>query len=288
MDSLKEWLTQPEGIATRLRALRAQAGLSGKQLADANDWAQSKVSRIENGKQMPSDEDIDAWASACHADPDVVVELKRLRDEARVVRSTFRSRMSQGQESVQESYSDLVENSRLIRYFETTFIPGLLQVPDYARHVLTSMRSLHDVEVDDVEAAVAKRVQSQQMLYDPAKGFEFLIGESALRWLICPPAVMRSQLDRLQTVIGLERVRFGVVPMGVELATAPQNSFQMFVSDDDTVVAVESLVDELFYRDDDAAAYGRAFDRMWDEAVTGEPARQLIIAATQALGRADA
>lgn len=287
MESLEEWLTQPEGVATRLRALRAQAGLSGKQLADTNGWAQSKVSRIENGKQMPSDDDIETWARACGADRGVAAELKRLRDEARIAHVTFRSRMRQGQEKVQESYSDLVKNAHLIRYFEMTYVPGLLQVPDYARRVFAGMVSLHDLEVDDVEAAVVTRVQSQQMLYDSDKSFEFLVGESALRWLLCPPAVMRAQLDRLQTIIGLDRVRFGIVPMGVELATAPQNSFQLFVSDD-PVVAVETFIGETFHRGDEAAAYSRAFDRMWEQAATGEDARRLIIAATQALGRTDA
>lgn len=285
MESLEEWLTQPEGMATRLRALRTQAGLSGKQLADANGWAQSKVSRIENGKQMPSDRDIETWVRTCSADPSIVDELLRLRDEARIAHVTFRSRMRQGQEKVQESYSDLIKNAHVIRYFETVFMPGLLQVPDYARRVFTEMISLHDLEIDDVDAAVANRMRWQQMLYDPTKSFEFLLGESALRWRFVSPAVMRAQLDRLQTVIGLERVRFGILPMQVELGIIPQNSFQIYAGDD-PVVAVETFIGETFHRGDEAAAYGRALDRLWDEALTGDDARQLIIAATQALGGA--
>lgn len=282
MESLEEWLTQPEGVATRLRALRAQAGLSGKDLADANGWAQSKVSRIENGRQMPSAEDIEAWVRTCSAGADAVEELLRLRDEARVAHATFRSRMRGGQEQVQESYNNLVQNSHLIRHFETVYVPGLLQVPAYARRVLTEMISLHDLEIDDVDAAVDSRMARQQMLYDPTKSFEFLLSESVLRWLICPPAVMREQLDRLQTVVGLARIRFGIVPMGVELATTPQNSFQLYVGDE-PVAAVETFIGETFHRGDEAEGYGRALDRMWDEAVTGERARELIIAATQAL-----
>lgn len=285
MESLEEWLTQPEGMATRLRALRAQAGLSGKQLADANGWAQSKVSRIENGRQMPSDDDIETWVRACNADPTQVGELRQLRREARIAHATFRSRMRHGQAKVQESYNDLVKNARVIRHFETVYVPGLLQVPDYARRVLHEMISLHDLETDDVDAAVAARMQRQQMLYDSTKHFEFLLAEPVLRWLVSSPAVMRSQLDRLQTVIGLERVRFGILPMGVELPTAPQNSFQVYEGDD-SVVAVETFIGETFHRGEEAAAYARALDRLWDEAVTGEAARQLIIAATQVLGRA--
>ncbi|WP_405149378.1 helix-turn-helix transcriptional regulator [Sphaerisporangium sp. NBC_01403] len=282
MESLEEWLTQPDGLGTRLRALRAQAGLSGKQLADANGWAQSKISRIENGPQIPSPDDIRAWVATCQAEPGMVEDLLRLRDEARVAHATFRSRMRQGQDRVQGSYNDLVKGSRLIRHFETAYVPGLLQVPDYARRVLTEMVTLHDLAIDDVDAAVATRMQRQQMLYDPAKGFEFLLCESVLRWLICTPAVMRAQLDRLQTVIGLERIRFGIVPMGVELATTPQNSFQIYVGEE-AIVAVETFIGETFHRDEEADAYGRALDRLWDEAVTGEAARRLIISATQAL-----
>ncbi|WP_442934633.1 helix-turn-helix domain-containing protein [Micromonospora sp. CPCC 205739] len=37
------------------------ANTPGKQLAEANGWAPSKVSRLENGRQMPSPADIHAW-----------------------------------------------------------------------------------------------------------------------------------------------------------------------------------------------------------------------------------
>lgn len=121
------------------------------------------------------------------------------------------------------------------------------------------------------------------MLYDPTKQFEFLLGEPVLRWLICAPAVMREQLDRLQTIVSLDRIRFGIVPMGVEIPWTPQNSFQLYVSDD-PIAVVESFVGETFVRDEDEVnAYGRAMDRLWEQAVTGDQARRLIIAATEAL-----
>lgn len=278
MESLEERLTQPDGLATRLRALRAQAGLSGKDLADANDWAQSKVSRIENGQQMPSADDIAAWARACGAGQDVVDDLLARRDDARVWRATFRSRMRRGQAEVQESYNELVRNAALVRHFETVYVPGLLQVPGYARRVLAEMIPLHNLTVDDLDEAVAKRMQRQQMIYDPAKRFEFLLAEPVLRWLICPPAVMRGQLDRLMTVIGLERVRFGILPMGTELATTPQNSFQIYAGKE-TVAIVETFIGETIHDGDQADAYGRALDAMWQEAVEGDRARELILQA---------
>lgn len=282
MKSIEEWLTQPGQIAGRLRALRARAALSGKQLAEANGWAQSKVSRIENGQQMPSPADVRAWAAACGADPDETESLLRAQDEARIEHATFSDRMRRGQAKTQQTYNDLVASSSLITHFETVYVPGLLQVPEYARRVLTEMVTLHGLEIDDVDAALATRLQRQQMLYDPGKNFEFLLAEPVLRWLLVPAPVMRSQLDRLQTVIGLECVRFGIVPMGAELVITPQNSVQIYAGDE-TVAVAETFIGETWHRGDEAAAYERAIARLWEDAVEGDRARDLILRAAQAL-----
>ncbi len=63
--TLSELLTQPEEAVTYLRVMRVQAGVSGSDLAGANGWAQSKVSRIETGKQKLSAADIEAWVRTC-------------------------------------------------------------------------------------------------------------------------------------------------------------------------------------------------------------------------------
>ncbi|MEU7857856.1 helix-turn-helix transcriptional regulator [Nonomuraea sp. NPDC049141] len=282
MESLEDWLNRPEGLAARLRTLRAQAGLSGKDIADAHRWQQSKVSRIENAKQLPSVEDVEAWGATCSAGPELVAELLQLLEEARIARLTFHSRMRAGQKAVQEDYSRLIREARLIRNFETVYVPGTLQVPAYARRVLEEMVWLHDLDIDDVDAAVTTRMRRQQMLYDSAKRFEFLIGEPVLRWLICPPAVMRAQLDRLQTIIGLEHVRFGILPMGSQLTITPQNGFSIFVADE-PLVMVETFIGETSHTGEEAARYMQVLDKLWDEAVTGDRARDLIIAAAQAL-----
>ncbi|MFF5176622.1 Scr1 family TA system antitoxin-like transcriptional regulator [Micromonospora sp. NPDC000316] len=87
---------------------------------------------------------------------------------------------------------------RLIRHFETVYVPGLLQTADYARRILTEMVELHNLDIADVDAAVASRMQRQHLLYDTSKRFEFLLAEPVLRWLLCPAEVMRGQLDRRQ------------------------------------------------------------------------------------------
>jgi transcriptional regulator with XRE-family HTH domain len=48
-------------LGRRLRELRQLADLSGRQLAESLSWPPSKVSKLENGRQAPTDEDIRGW-----------------------------------------------------------------------------------------------------------------------------------------------------------------------------------------------------------------------------------
>jgi transcriptional regulator with XRE-family HTH domain len=281
VESLDQWLSE-QGLGTRLRGLRAQAGLSGKQLADAAGWAQSKVSRIESGKQQASAGDIETWARLTSASTETAGELLRLQQDAQVASTMFSDRMSHGQAAVQDTYYQLALKSSVIRYFQTVFVPGPLQIPEYTRRVFTEMITLHDLKVDDVEAAITSRQRRAQLLYEPGKRWEFLITEPVLRFLLPSPEVMRTQLDRLQSVIGLEHVRFGIVPLGTELAWSPQNMLEIYVGEQ-TVAVTETFADEHWYRGEKAELCQRAIDLVWEEAVEGEAARALITQAMRAL-----
>src|SRR5690348_15657434 len=59
-----EYLHQPGGLAERLNGLRETAGLTGEALAGMLGWSSSKVSKIQNGRQLPTAKDIQAWADA--------------------------------------------------------------------------------------------------------------------------------------------------------------------------------------------------------------------------------
>jgi transcriptional regulator with XRE-family HTH domain len=266
-------------VAEQLRAIRLQSGLANKDLAAQLGWAPSKVSRIENGHQQPTPSDITAWLQAAGAPADQASALVALLEEARLSERQWKRRMRRGQAPVQAGYNELVRRSALVRHFETVYVPGLLQTPDYARRVLEEMVTLQHLDVADVDEAVAVRVQRQSLLYEKSKRFEFLLAEPVIRWLLCPPEVMRAQIDRLQTIVGLPNVRFGILPMGVVLATAPQNKFELY----DDLACVETFIGETRHTGDEAAAYAAAMDRMWGEAREGDAARALLIRAADEL-----
>ena len=279
-DPIGEWLNEPGGIAERLRAARLRAGLTGTQLAAAHGWPQSKISKIENGRQAPTPSDIEAWMRDCGADDTEIEQLHALLDDMTSRHQDWRRRMRQGQAKVQAGYNELVRAAAVFREFTLVTVPGLLQTAEYARSPMKGGVVLHGAPADEVDAAVATRMQRQQYLYDQSKRFEFLLSEPVLRFLICPPDVVLGQLDRLLAVVtGLPNVRFGILPMEARLATIPQNSFVLI---DDTAY-VETFVGETVHTGAEAAAYSRVMDLLWNDAVTGDEARALIMRAVQAV-----
>lgn len=276
---IEDWLNQPDGIAARLRQMRTDARITGKDLAAAAGWQPPKVSKIENGRQTPTAEDIETWGRICGAPPEAVHDLLTMLKAATEARRGWRQRMRRGQAAIQAGYTKLTAESARIRYFETIWMPGLLQTPDYARAVLLESAELHDADVDDVDAAVAERMRRQQFLYDTGKSFEFLLWEPVLRDQVYPPQVVRGQLDRLLVVAGLPNVRLGVLPFGTRAGFTRQNSFRLY----DDIAVTESFVEPAVYREDQAETLVRALESWWPAAAEGDEARLLIVEAARQL-----
>lgn len=279
VQSRQEWLMRPGGLAERLKQLREAAGLTGDQVSQQLGWrSRSKVPKIENGQQMPSEDDLRQWTEATGA-ADALPELLKLREEGLVVHAQWKEHVKRGHAAVQQSFDEFVRSGTVIRNFQVTLVPGLLQTPDYARYrALESVRE-HGFDADKVDEAVAARMRRQEVLYASGKRFDFLILEAALRHLLCPPDVMLAQLDRLQSVIGLSNVRFGIIPFGKELRVCPLIGFLMV---DDAVVP-ETFTGTDTIRGPEAAKWGEMLDKMWLDAVENDDARQLISDAAQAL-----
>jgi transcriptional regulator with XRE-family HTH domain len=274
-------LSRPLGLAERLFRLRKAAKLTGDQLAAALGWpaGRTKVSKIENGKQMPSAADIRAWAAAC-GQPEAAEELLDMLAGVQAVHIQWRRQLRRGHAAVQEDLDRRTREAKRFRNAETVIIPGLLQTAGYARGI---MQETADVwGTTDTDAAVMARMQRQEALYDTGKTFEFVITEAALRLLPCPPQVMLGQLDRLLS-LDLDNVTLGIIPMGVHLAMPPVNSFLLL----DDALIVESYGSEDVGGEEESAVHQRIFDLLMAEAVTGEEARRLIATAAQDLRRSE-
>jgi transcriptional regulator with XRE-family HTH domain len=270
-----EWLTQPGGLADRLRRLRTSAGLTGDQLASRLGWARTKVPKIENGRQMPTEDDIARWVEACGQPPEIASELLELLTQGQTIHRQWKHRLRQGHVTIQASWDRLVRQAHTIRNYEIVVIPGLLQTPEYCRYrALEAVRN-YGAAQGGIDEAVSARMRRQEVLYEPGRTFEFVITEAALRIGACPPEGMIGQLDRLNILSQLPNITLGVIPLGVALPAMPQNPFMIL---DDTVIT-ETHGSEVSIGSDEAETYRRLADALLAEAVTGDDARALITSA---------
>ncbi len=192
-------------LGQRLRELRQQAGLTGRQVAESLSWPASKVSKLENGRQTPTDDDIRGWASVTHAEAETESLLASLHT-LEVQHAEWQRQLKTGLRPHQDEIADLDAKTHLFRAFEPTFIPGLLQTAEYARARFAQSITVFKVP-NDIDEAVRARVRRQEMLYRPDKRFHFILTEATLRYRLCPPEVMLGQLDRLITFAALPNVR---------------------------------------------------------------------------------
>lgn len=275
MHPVHERLTEPGGLAERLVGLRKAAGLTGDDLAARLSWARSKVSKIENGRQVPSPDDVRAWAAQCDH-PEATDQLLELLADVQSIHTRWRNRLRDGgQASVQHDIDKLTRTATRVRSAEVAIIPGLLQTAGYARSIATQVAAINGNS--DVDAAVEARMDRQRILYDSTKHFEFVITEAALRMLVCPRTVMLGQLDRLMSM-DLENVTLGIIPMGQELRMTLYNGFLLL--DDLLVTENYSYGDKGL---DQADTHGRIFELLMDESATGADARKLIASAASSL-----
>jgi transcriptional regulator with XRE-family HTH domain len=271
-----EQLTQPGGLAERLAGLRSASGLKAVQLAESLGWARSKVSKIENGNQVPTADDIRAWTEATHH-PEVTDELIAMLRQVQEAHTRWRRRLREGgQASIQQELDELTRAAVRIRNLQVAIIPGLLQTGGYARGIATQVSAVYGNI--DVDAAVAARIKRQEILYEPDRQFEFVFGEAALYMPPCPRSAMLGQLDRLMAM-DLANITLGIIPMGAELAMSPLNSFMLL----DDLLVVESYGYEDRVGGDLADTHARIFDMLMSESATGEHARRLIASAAERL-----
>ncbi|GAA2653108.1 helix-turn-helix transcriptional regulator [Streptomyces aculeolatus] len=271
-----------EALGTRLRELRLSAPggrLTGTQLADRHGWNKSKVSRLENGRQTPTSDDLRRWADAT-GHPDAYEELlARLRGFESHIRS-WRRQLAAGHKAVQDTHLNAHAAATVFRGWESSMIFGILQTPDYARHIFTRYAGLQR-SPRDTEEAVRSRVKRQEALYDSSKTFRLLLWEPALHALVCPPAVLAAQLDRLAGTVGLDTVELGIIPLSAPLKIPAATAFWLY---DDREAIVENWHAELWI-DDSASVdtYLRTWRTLRESALYGPEAHRVIARARSML-----
>ncbi|MEV8342091.1 helix-turn-helix domain-containing protein [Streptomyces niveus] len=270
-----------KALGARLRGLRKDGGFaSGRAFAAATKWQESKVSRIENGRQNASEEDIRVWClktGALEQTEDLIALVRHIEE----LWLEWRRQLQKGAAQRQGKALPVYARTKVFRIWHPTVVWGTLQTAEYAAETFRQVIDYYEIP-DDIESAVAKRLERQQYLYRGDRIFNVLLAEQALYTNFGGPQVMRGQLDRLLAVMTLPRLSLGIVPKRAEMHIWPGNSFSMF---DTRLVLVETYSAEFSVTQPrEIALYAKAFELLKTSAVYGRPARELIRSALDSLG----
>jgi len=259
-------------LGKRLRELRQGAGLTGVQLAESLSWVGSKVSKLENGKQTPTEQDIRAWVAATNTE-DQAAGLLATLSNLEQQHAEWQRLLKAGMKSHQLSLSQRDEKTQLFRGFENTVIPGLVQTPEYARARFAQVVMVHKIP-NDINEAVKQRMQRQEMLYRPDKRFHLIITEAVLRYRLVAPDIMLGQLDRLMAISLMRNIKLGVISFQTQYVTDPRHGFWLL---DNDLVRIETYSAELNLRQpQEIELYSRVFEQHAAVASYGAAARATI------------
>ncbi len=246
---------------------------------------QSKVSKIETAKQLPTAEDIRQWVGAVAVPTGTETDLLSLLEQARAEYATFRQqyRDAGGAAALQADILALEREATRLGKFQPALIPGLLQTAEYARELLhlPCVPVVIDADEDEITRLVAVRMERQQVLYDPGKRVQIVLLEAALRTRLCSAPTLLGQLDRLLAVIGLPTLELGIIPFDVRVPVFPLSGFSVY---DQDLVVIETVIGETQLSDPvEVEQYSRLFELLREAASYGTEAAAIIRRAVEEL-----
>lgn len=258
-------------MGAEMRRLRTLAGMTQRQVHDLTGIGQVAASRIERGEQLPSLPQTEAWLNAVTASTDDRDRVLALVDAAHGETVPW-SELSDSSH-LQGIAQDREDTAVLIRDCALTWIPGLCQTAEYARLLMPQVDPEGSI---DHAASVAARIERQQILYRTGRRFEFLVAEQALLW--APgPGVMAGQRDKLATIATLSDAEVRVLPAR-RVRDPLWHNFTLYTSaEGDTCAATEFIHGGGFVQEPKTAQlYETVWGRLWDAALTGDDATDLI------------
>jgi transcriptional regulator with XRE-family HTH domain len=234
-------------VGARLRRLRAEAGLTREEAAEAIRASEWKIHRLENGQVGFKERDIiDLLGRYGVSDPAEVADFLALAREANapgwwqhygdVLPQWFRT------------YVDLESAASLIRTYEGQFVPGLLQTDGYMRAVVQGAHLEESAE--EVGRRVRLRMARQVLLtrQDPPRLWA-VVDEAALRRPVGGREVMRGQLERLVEATKLPNITLQILPFNSGAHAAMAGAFSVLRFPDrelPDVVYLEHLTSALY------------------------------------------
>ena len=173
-------------LAAEIRQLRAKSGVTADQMAKRIGRSRADISRLENGHTVDQ-ADVIKVLDVLGVDGDQWTEIITIAREASE-KGWWESYKTMGDR--QALYANLEAGAATIRLYEQTFVPGLLQIPEFVHARTAATETLEPLSGTD-EGVLAGRSGRQRMLRRPGgPTLEVIMDELAVHRLAAPPDVV--------------------------------------------------------------------------------------------------
>jgi transcriptional regulator with XRE-family HTH domain len=268
-------------LGLELRRLREAAGITIEVVADRLECSSSKISRIETGHSGASPRDVRDMLAVYGVHGPAAEELVQVAREARQkgwwhLYGTV----------LTGAYVGLEAAASVIEQYESQVVPGLLQVPEYARTMIGKARP--DISETEVERRIRVRLARQSLVtQDDPLHLAVVLDEAVFHRLVGGLAVMRRQLDHLLMMAGRPNVTLQVLPFAVGAHAGMDGSFAILRYDDPAdpdVVFAENAAGGLFLeKDEELRRYHVIFDQLRASALPPDQSAEFIAARAKEL-----
>ncbi|MGW5879012.1 helix-turn-helix domain-containing protein [Nocardiopsis terrae] len=262
--ALKEISPVWRKYGAEVRKKRKQRGFTQVMLAPLIGLSPSSISYIESGHLAP------------HKD-----HALKLDEELKANKALMRLwEKYTNQDLVPAGFREVVDFEQKaveLRFYQPMLVPGLVQIPEYARALfLADQPHADDATID---RRVEQRMHRQKIFNQVDRPLVSLVlEETVLRRVVRDKAVMRAQLARLEALIGKRLIRCQVLPQAPRELPGLPGGFRVIVLEDQpAVVAAEHAFDEVLIDDTDQVRHAVSiFGGLQGEALSPRDSLDLI------------
>jgi transcriptional regulator with XRE-family HTH domain len=257
--------------------LREAANLTQLEVAEEMEWSLSKVIRIENGDVSIAPNDLKPLLAFLGVKDRALINA--LVADARISRT--RQHVAWWQQSEFRELSDplrrYIEYEAIateIRSFAIRYLPGPLQIPEYAEALAGPF--VEELPARKIDAAIkARRLRRESLLSRlPSMAFYTVLDEAVFQRSTGGPAIFAAQLRELLRLATDGLVRIRMLPFSLDMAIANNASFDILslgrgAMGNEVLYRENGLTDELIEDRVVTSRHLHRFNQLW-QVSTGE------------------
>ncbi|MFG2018269.1 helix-turn-helix domain-containing protein [Actinomadura geliboluensis] len=268
-------------LATELRTLREQRGITADELSKAIFRSRTTISKLENARTRPDLGDVSNILDALGVPEEKTEKIFKIARQAaqRGWWDTYGDAMGDRQ----CVYANIESGAATIRGYNQFVIPGLLQTPEFIRALITLDEADGPLDYDPERMLDGRRMRQAAALRSDGPCYNIVMDEFVVRRMAVPSDIMRDQLRYLVSIVSANpRITIRVLPVNARIkgGFSARSSFTIYTFPDpeDPVIALADTVKADVVHTDpvDVKRYVEMYERIRDASLSAVSSLTLL------------